>query len=111
MAKGKTEKQKKKKESKHAAQKAADAAAFLPLGGMTPMPVQLLSNGESCAERKRGCITCAKAGFSSISSAAGVEAPASQVGTPMGEKERSGVAFGLKRKAGKEAMGSPAKKR
>jgi hypothetical protein len=38
---------KRKKESKHAAQKAAEAAAFMPLDGMTPVPVQPLCRAEA----------------------------------------------------------------
>lgn len=110
LAKGKTEKQKKKKESKNAAQKAAEAAAFMPLGGMAP--VQPLSNrGSPVPSGSAGASPAPRPGFSRISSAAGVETPISQGGTPVGEKERSRVTFGLKRKAGEEAMGSPAKKR
>jgi len=65
-------------------------------------PTQIGSAGPSPAP---------KSGFCKISSVAGVEAPASRAGTPVGEKERSKVASGLKRKAREEAMRSPAKKR
>jgi hypothetical protein len=41
----------------------------------------------------------------------GAETPVSSGGTPVGDRERSKVAFGLKRKAGDEPIGSPAKKR
>ncbi|KAF8739411.1 hypothetical protein AX14_009782 [Amanita brunnescens Koide BX004] len=111
LAKGKTEKQKKKKESKNAAQKAAEAAAFMPLGGMAPVQIQPLSNGGSPAPTgSAGASPAPRPGFSRIS-AAGADTPISQGGTPVGEKERSKVTFGLKRKAGEEVVGSPAKKR
>ncbi|KIL67576.1 hypothetical protein M378DRAFT_185639 [Amanita muscaria Koide BX008] len=112
LAKGKTEKQKKKKESKNAAQKAAESVGIMPLGGMTTVQMQSLSNGASPAPRDSASASPApRPGFSRISSALGAETPASQGGTPVGDRERSRVAFGLKRKAGDEPVGSPAKKR
>ncbi|KAK2460357.1 hypothetical protein APHAL10511_007746 [Amanita phalloides] len=110
LAKGKTEKQKKKKESKNAAQKAAETGGFMPLVGMAPVQVQPLSNGVSPVP-SASASPVPRPGFSRISTATGVETPASHGGTPVGEKERNRVTFGLKRKAVEEAVGSPARKR
>ncbi|KAF8638256.1 hypothetical protein AX17_002278 [Amanita inopinata Kibby_2008] len=118
LAKGKTEKQKKKKESKNAAQKVAEAGAggFMALSGMPQVQMQPLSNGAS-PPPSASASPAPRPGFSRISSAAGTvgfETPVSHGGTPVGERERSRVAFGFgtKRKAGEEAVGSPpAKKR
>ncbi|KAF8910623.1 SART-1 family-domain-containing protein [Gymnopilus junonius] len=104
LAKGKTEKNKKKKESKNA-QHATDNG-FMTL----PAPqLHLTSNGLSPAG-SASASPAPKAGFSRISSAF-VETPSqSQGGTPVpGDRVR--VAFGMKRKAGEEAQGSPPSKK
>ncbi|KDR76194.1 hypothetical protein GALMADRAFT_121072 [Galerina marginata CBS 339.88] len=104
LAKGKTEKTKKKKESKNA-QLAGDS------GFMTvPAPqLHLTSNGVGPGG-SASASPAPKAGFSRISSTL-VETP-SQGGTPV-PGGRAKVAFGLgtKRKADEEAQGSPPPKR
>ncbi len=104
LAKGKTEKTKKKKESK-SAQQATDS------GFMTvPAPsLHLTSNGTSVVP-STSASPAPKAGFSRITSTV-FETP-SQGTTPV-SAERPKVAFGLgiKRKAGEEAPGSPPPKR
>ncbi|KAH9481740.1 U4/U6.U5 tri-snRNP-associated protein 1 [Psilocybe cubensis] len=104
LAKGKTEKTKKKKESKNA-QKAADSGFMTvpaPQGNMT-------SNGVTPAT-SASASPAPRAGFSRISSAV-VEAPSP--GGSSVPSDRVKVAFGLgtKRKAGEEAQGSPPPKR
>lgn len=103
LAKGKTEKTKKKKEGKNA-QNSAEA------GFMTvPAPqLHLMSNGNSPGPS--GSVSPApKPGFSRISTM--VDTP-SQEGTPV-PGERPKVAFGLgtKRKADEEAIATPPLKR
>ncbi|TFK75251.1 SART-1-domain-containing protein [Pluteus cervinus] len=116
LAKGKTEKNKKKKEAAGKGPKAQDAV-FMTL----PAPQSLsLSNGASPGPSgySSGAPTTSnspapKAGFSRISSTAFVEAP-SQGSTPAASSsERSKVAFGfgIKRKAGEDAEPSPPPKR
>ncbi|KAJ3562312.1 hypothetical protein NP233_g9657 [Leucocoprinus birnbaumii] len=109
LAKGKTEKTKKKKEGKNAQMKPE-------LGFMTvPAPqVQSLSNGESpgpssFAPSASGS-PAPRPGFSRISSTA-VETP-SQGGTPVpGERSKLTIGFGTKRKATEEPQNSPDPKR
>ncbi|PFH52974.1 hypothetical protein AMATHDRAFT_45880 [Amanita thiersii Skay4041] len=119
LAKGKTEKQKKKKESKNAAKAAESSASGAYISAMPQITV---SNGASPTPtgQSHGSASASptpRPGFSRISSAAAgaFETPVgSQSGTPVsGEKERSKVAFGfgMKRKAGEEAVGSPPAKR
>ncbi|KAF9267736.1 SART-1 protein [Marasmius fiardii PR-910] len=108
LSKGKTEKMKKKKESKNA--KAAmesgimnfpNAQVSLSNGG-SPGPSGFASVGSSGSPAPR-------AGFSRISSAA---EPSSQGGSPApGERSKVAFGFGMKRKAGEEAAGSPPAKR
>ncbi|KAG7089595.1 hypothetical protein E1B28_011262 [Marasmius oreades] len=108
LSKGKTEKMKKKKESKN-------AKAALESGIMNfPNSQMSLSNGGSPGPSGFASVVSSgspapRAGFSRISSAA---EPSSQGGSP-GPGERSKVAFGfgMKRKAGEEAAGSPPAKR
>ena len=103
LAKGKTEKTKKKKEGKNA-QSSAEA------GFMTvPAPqLHLMSNGNSPGP-SASASPAPKPGFSRISTM--VDTP-SQEGTPV-PGERPKVAFGLgtKRKADVEAMATPPSKR
>ena len=103
MAKGKTEKAKKKKESKNA-QQAGDS------GFMTvPAPqLHLTSNGASPGA-SASASPAPKAGFSRISSGA-IEVPSSHGGTPV-PADRVKVAFGMKRKAIEDAQGSPLPKK
>ncbi|KAF8972133.1 SART-1 family-domain-containing protein [Flammula alnicola] len=104
LAKGKTEKNKKKKESKNGPQ--AGESGFMTV----PAPqLHLTSNGISPGP-SASASPAPKAGFSRISSAV-VETP-SLGGTPV-PGDRAKVAFGLgtKRKAGEEAQGSPPPKR
>lgn len=103
LSKGKTEKTKKKKESKMA--RAAVDSGFITLPApnsvaASPGPSGLASDTGSPAP---------KPGFSRISSMA---EPSSQGGTPA-PSERSKVVFdfGTKRKATEDAEGSPAAKR
>ncbi|PPQ66563.1 hypothetical protein CVT24_007128 [Panaeolus cyanescens] len=102
LAKGKTEKTKKKKESKTT----QNESGFMTLPAAS---LNLTSNGTSPGP-SASASPAPRAGFSRISSAV-VEAP-SQGGTPV-PTERPKVAFGLgtKRKAGEEAPGSPPSKR
>ncbi|KAF9468092.1 SART-1 family-domain-containing protein [Collybia nuda] len=113
LAKGKTEKTKKKREGK-GAQQAAEAG-FMTL----PAPqAQALMNGNSPGPSGLSSITpnsnsaspAPRPGFSRISSSA-IDSP-SQSGTP-GSHERSKVAFGFgtKRKAGEDALSPPPPKR
>jgi U4/U6.U5 tri-snRNP-associated protein 1 len=103
LAKGKTEKNKKKKESKVGPQ--------VPESGFMTVPAPQLnlgSNGISPVG-STSASPAPKAGFSRISSA--IVEPSSQNGTPV-PGDRVKVAFGLgKRKAGDEPQGSPPPKR
>ncbi|TFK40352.1 SART-1 family-domain-containing protein [Crucibulum laeve] len=107
LAKGKTEKAKKKKEGKGVQQ--VMESGFM----MVPAPqMQVLSNGASPVASGFSSTAgspAPKPGFSRISSA--VDTP-SQSGTPV-PGDRAKVTFGLgtKRKAADEAPGSPASKR
>lgn len=109
LAKGKTEKAKKKKENQ--ASKPAADAGFMTVPAP---PVQIMSAGSSPGPSGLNSISGSpvpRAGFSRISSA--VDTPSqSQGGTPV-PADRAKVAFGLglKRKAGQEAAGSPPPKR
>ncbi|KAF5367383.1 hypothetical protein D9758_003695 [Tetrapyrgos nigripes] len=103
LSKGKTEKMKKKKESKNA--KAAMDSGLMTL----PTP---LSNGGSPGPSGFTSVSgspAPKAGFSRISSAPDAT---SQSSTPVpGERSKVAFGFGTKRKAGEEAPGSPPSKR
>ncbi|EAU85380.2 hypothetical protein CC1G_07074 [Coprinopsis cinerea okayama7 len=109
LQKGKTEKTKKKKESK--------AGQLVAEGGFMTLPapaMQTISNGTSGSGSASGS-PAPKPGFSRISSVAATpinSEPQSQGGTPV-PPDRVKVAFGLgvKRKAGEEAAGSPPPKR
>ncbi|KAK1217255.1 hypothetical protein PQX77_020104 [Marasmius sp. AFHP31] len=106
LSKGKTEKMKKKKESK-------DAKAAMESGIMNlPTPMVSLSNGGSPGPSgftSAGGSPAPRAGFSRISSAA---EPSSQGGSPApGERSKVAFGFGTKRKAGEEPAGSPPAKR
>lgn len=109
LAKGKTEKAKKKKENQ--ASKAAADAGFMTVPAP---PVQIMSAGSSPGPSGLNSMSASpvpRAGFSRISSA--VDTPSqSQGGTPV-PADRAKVTFGLglKRKAGQEAEGSPPPKR
>ncbi|KAG6820951.1 hypothetical protein H0H93_009187 [Arthromyces matolae] len=116
LTKGKTEKAKKKKESKNAQQPTDTGFMVLPApqihsqvngGGESAVvqsgfsPVVSHSNSASPAPRP---------GFSRISSA--VDTPTSQSGTPVpAERTKVAFGFGMKRKAGEEALGTPPAKR
>ncbi|KAF9048740.1 SART-1 family-domain-containing protein [Panaeolus papilionaceus] len=102
LAKGKTEKTKKKKEGRTT----QNDSGFMTLPAAS---LNLTSNGTSPGP-SASASPAPRAGFSRIASAV-VEAP-SQGGTPV-PAERPKVAFGLgmKRKAGTEARGSPPSKR
>lgn len=103
LAKGKTEKTKKKKEGKNA-QKSAES------GFMTvPAPqLQLMSNGNSPGP-SASASPAPKPGFSRISTM--VDAP-SQEGTPApGERPKVAFGLGMKRKAEEEVAASPPPKR
>lgn len=105
LAKGKTEKTKKKKESKSAQQTVDSSFMTLPAPSL-----HLSSNGTSVAP-SASTSPAPKAGFSRITSTV---LETSSQGTTLVHAERPKVAFGLgvKRKAGEEAPGSPpAKKR
>lgn len=104
LAKGKTEKNKKKKESKNGLQ--APEAGFMTV----PAPqVHLTSNGTTLTGLSASSSPAPKAGFSRISS--GFAETPSQNGTPV-PTDRVKVAFGLgKRKAGDEPQGPPLQKR
>ncbi|PPQ95222.1 hypothetical protein CVT26_014912 [Gymnopilus dilepis] len=105
LQKGKTEKNKKKKESKNA-QQAVENNGFM--SGPAPQ-LNLMSNGTS-REGSASASPAPKAGFSRISSTF-VETPTpSQSSTPV-PGERVKLAFGIKRKAGEEAQGSPPPKK
>ena len=104
LAKGKTEKTKKKKEGKNA-QRSAEAS-FMTV----PAPqLHLMSNGDSTPGPSASASPAPKPGFSRISSM--VDNP-SQEGTPV-PGERPKVAFGLsmKRKAEEDATATPPSKR
>ncbi|KAE9400241.1 SART-1 protein [Gymnopus androsaceus JB14] len=102
LAKGKTEKMKKKKESKN-------AKAAMESGIMT-IPTTSLSNGGSPGPSGlSGGSPGPRAGFSRISSAADVSLQ-SGASTP-GERSKVAFGFGTKRKAGEEPAGSPPTKR
>lgn len=120
LAKGKTEKTKKKKEAanKSSFKHHEDGFMTLPAPGLlqsygigheaSPGPSSGVGTGPSGSPAP-------KAGFSRISSTAVVEAP-SQASTPPvggGGSERTKVAFGFgtKRKAGEDAEAAPASKR
>ncbi|KXN89099.1 U4/U6.U5 tri-snRNP-associated protein 1 [Leucoagaricus sp. SymC.cos] len=109
LAKGKTEKNKKKKEGKNAQMKPE-------VGFMTvPAPqMQSLSNGGSPGPsnftHSASGSPAPRPGFSRISSAA-IETP-SQGGTPVpGERSKLMIGFGTKRKATEEPQNSPDPKR
>jgi U4/U6.U5 tri-snRNP-associated protein 1 len=114
LAKGKTEKAKKKKEGKAAQQATESGFMTLPAPQLQPM-----INGDSLApsgfssiapnSNSASPVPSVKPGFSRISSA--VDSP-SQGGTP-GPNDRSKVTigFGAKRKAGEEAFNQPPQKR
>ena len=105
LAKGKTEKAKKKKESKNA-QQAGDS------GFMTvPAPqLHLTSNGASPGA-SASASPAPKAGFSRISSGA-VEVPSSHGGTPVpGDRVKVAFGLGMKRKAIEDVQGSPLPKK
>lgn len=101
MSKGKTEKAKKKKESKKGGQVQDTDTGFITL------PIPLATNGSGSGSPFTGS-PAPKPGFSRV----GMEQANSRDGTP-GTAERSKVAFGFgsKRKAEDEAPGSPASKR
>ena len=104
LAKGKTEKTKKKKEGKNA-QKFAESG-FMTL----PAPqLQLMSNGNTSPGPSASASPAPKPGFSRISTMVDTH---SQEGTPV-PGERPKVAFGLgaKRKADDEAIATPQSKR
>ncbi|KIK63086.1 hypothetical protein GYMLUDRAFT_163684 [Collybiopsis luxurians FD-317 M1] len=107
LSKGKTEKMKKKKESKNA--KAALES------GMMALPAMSLSNGGSPGPSGFASIGSTgspgpRAGFSRIS--ATIEAPpTSGTSTPSGERSKVAFGFGTKRKADEEVTGSPPAKR
>lgn len=109
LAKGKTEKTKKKREGKSALAK--QEAGFMTV----PVPqMQTLTNGgspgPSSFSHSASESPAPKPGFSRISSTA-VETP-SQGGTPVpGERSKLTIGFGAKRKATEEPMGSPNPKR
>ncbi|THV07440.1 SART-1 protein [Dendrothele bispora CBS 962.96] len=106
LSKGKTEKMKKKKESKNA--KAAMDS------GLMALPTPTLSNSGSPGPSGFASVNSSgspapKAGFSRISS---VPDSASASSTPVpGERSKVAFGFGTKRKAGDEAPGSPPSKR
>lgn len=103
LSKGKTEKAKKKKESKN--QQNSDTGFMI-----VPAPqLHLTSNGTSPSA---SASPAPKAGFSRISQAAEPAAPSPLSGTPV-PTDRVRVAFGLgmKRKATEEVQGSPPNKR
>ncbi|KAL0573698.1 hypothetical protein V5O48_008269 [Marasmius crinis-equi] len=106
LSKGKTEKMKKKKESKNA--KAAMESGIMNL----PSQMVSLSNGGSPGPSgfaSAGGSPAPRAGFSRISSAA---EPSSQGGSPApGERSKVAFGFGTKRKAGEEHADSPPPKR
>jgi U4/U6.U5 tri-snRNP-associated protein 1 len=105
LAKGKTDKAKKKKESKNA-QQAGDS------GFMTvPAPqLHLVSNGTSPGA-SASASPAPKAGFSRISSGI-VEAPSSHGRTPVpGDRVKVAFGLGVKRKTIEEAQGSPPPKK
>ncbi|KAF8149955.1 SART-1 family-domain-containing protein [Crassisporium funariophilum] len=105
LAKGKTEKAKKKKEGKNGQQTAESGFMTVPAPQM-----QLTSNGLSPGP-SASASPAPKPGFSRISSA--VETPSqSHGGTPApGERPKVAFGMGMKRKAGEEARGSPPSKR
>ncbi|RXW25546.1 hypothetical protein EST38_g317 [Candolleomyces aberdarensis] len=113
LAKGKTEKAKKKKEGK-ASQQNGDGGGFMTV----PAPIQTISNGTMSGVNSASGSPAPRAGFSRIGAGAPVtpstaDSPSqSQGGTPV-PPDRVKVAFGLgmKRKAGEEAVGSPPAKR
>ncbi|KAK7050991.1 hypothetical protein VNI00_005103 [Paramarasmius palmivorus] len=108
LSKGKTEKMKKKKETKNA--KAAMESGIMAL----PNQMTTLSNGGSPGPSGFASVgstgsPAPRAGFSRISSAA---EPSSQGGSPApGERSKVAFGFGTKRKAGEEPAGSPPSKR
>ncbi|KAF4613943.1 hypothetical protein D9613_007570 [Agrocybe pediades] len=105
LAKGKTEKTKKKKESKNVQQQSANS------GFMTvPAPqLNLASNGITPGH-SNSASPAPRAGFSRISSSF-VETP-SQGGTPApSDRAKVTIGLGTKRKAGEEAQGSPPSKK
>ncbi|KAF5359829.1 hypothetical protein D9756_003403 [Leucocoprinus leucothites] len=109
LAKGKTEKTKKKKEGKNAQIKSEQGFMTVP----APQ-IQSLSNGESPGPstfiHSASGSPAPKPGFSRISSAA-IETP-SQGGTPVpGERSKLSIGFGVKRKAVEEPQNSPDPKR
>ncbi|KAF9532625.1 SART-1 family-domain-containing protein [Crepidotus variabilis] len=107
LAKGKTEKAKKKKEIKNPQQ--SNDSGFITL----PAPsLHLTSNGTTPPIGSAAGSPAPRAGFSRINSTA-VEMQSSSSSTPV-PGERPKLAFGglnLKRKAGEEAAGSPPPKR
>lgn len=113
LTKGKTEKTKKKKEGRNAQQGAVAAeSGFMTL----PAPqVHLQANGElgggsPVVSHSNSASPAPRAGFSRISSA--VDTPTSQSGTPVpSERLKVAFGFGVKRKAGEEAHGTPPTKR
>lgn len=109
LAKGKTEKTKKKKEGKNA-QVADTGFMTVPAPQMHSIPI---SNGNSpipsgLASGISSGSPAPKPGFSRISSA--VDSPALD-GSSAGERSKVAFGFGTKRKAGEEAQGSPPAKR
>ncbi|KAF5377356.1 hypothetical protein D9757_007987 [Collybiopsis confluens] len=107
LSKGKTEKMKKKKETKNA--KAAMES------GLMALPTASLSNGGSPGPSGFASVGSSgspgpRAGFSRISST--IEAPPTNGNsTPGGERSKVAFGFGTKRKADEEASGSPPAKR
>lgn len=113
LAKGKTEKTKKKREGKGAQQAVETGFMTLPapqvqamMNGNSPGPSGFSSTGPN----SNSASPAPRPGFSRISSSA-IDSP-SQGGTP-GPNERSKVAFGFgtKRKAGEDALSPPPQKR
>ncbi|KAF5342501.1 hypothetical protein D9611_001529 [Ephemerocybe angulata] len=116
LAKGKTEKAKKKKEGKQAQQNALNSGE----GGFMTVPAPLannggFSNGGFSGVNSTSGSPAPRAGFSRIGAA--LDSPAfsgSQGGTPVppdGSRAKVTIGLGTKRKAGDEAPGSPPAKR